>query len=91
MGSPGIYRRLSIALSGAEVAIVVKDGKAKLQRGKVLPGLISALTDVAADQGVATGLILAYRKPPGHRITISREFPPRSHQVIRNVWGAFAK
>jgi hypothetical protein len=67
---------------GGETYILIDDGMLRLRRGWVPARVLSALTDLLRDAGVAQGHITV---SPDRRVAVSWHVPPALHQQIRNV------
>jgi hypothetical protein len=78
---------LVVFLSVADTVVLIKDGEARVKRGKANAMLLQRLEDLPRDEGIDTACICAGTGADGFRLSLTGV--PRSlHQRFRNVWAA---
>jgi hypothetical protein len=81
--------KAKVAISGADIAIVITNNKIQVVRGEIRPALGTTLTEMFNKNHIKNGLILAYHQKGGYKLTFSKEIAQQRHQSIRNVWGIY--
>lgn len=66
--------------------VELRDGAARVRRGKPPSGFARGCEDVARRHGLKRGRISAVRTDQGVRLRFSRHLPANTHQAFRNVW-----
>ncbi len=67
-------------------SVELRDGAARVRRGKPPSGFVRGCEDVARQYGLKQGRIQAVRTDRGVELRFSRHLPPKTHQAFRNVW-----
>jgi hypothetical protein len=86
-----VLRQLSYwlrrAARPAEFAIRIRNGVARLERGRVPAGFVEDCTSIAAEFECGDGWIEGVRGSRGVNLRFSPGIGERSHQRFRNVFG----
>ncbi|WP_018140491.1 MULTISPECIES: DUF3634 family protein [unclassified Thioalkalivibrio] len=67
-------------------SVELRDGAARVRRGKPPSRFVSGCEDVARRYGLKRGQINAVRTDGGVQLRFSRDLPEMTHQAFRNVW-----
>ena len=67
-------------------SVELRDGTARVRRGKPPAGFLRGCEDVARQFGLKRGRIAAVRTDTGVQLRFSRDLPAKTHQAFRNVW-----
>lgn len=67
-------------------SVQLRDGTARVRRGKPPTRFVRGCEDVARQYGLTRGRIDAVRTDAGVQLRFSRDLPAKTHQAFRNVW-----
>ncbi len=67
--------------------IKLRRGEPIVASGKVAPGFLAAVREIAREHGLGSGSIAGEPRAVGVGLVFSRHFPLDARQQIRNAWG----
>lgn len=70
--------------------LVVKEGKARVKKGKVLRGFIEDCEDLISEGKIQRATIKGFMKSGHLALRFSHQIPKSYHQRFRNAWGFHA-